>query len=109
MAYLGIGIITFMFGFSLGAFPMVFVIGKESNPLYLAGTAISLINASDALLDAITEPAIGALLDRLGGVGHGQPFSLFSYHVALALLPLYQVMGACLLKWAKDDHAFTPV
>jgi MFS family permease len=103
-----LGLLLFMFGFSLGAFPMVFVIGKESNPLYLAGTAISLINASDAFLDAITEPAIGAVLDMLAGAGDAQSFSLFSYHVALALLPLYQVLGALLLRWVKDDHAFTP-
>jgi sugar phosphate permease len=96
--------LLFLFGFSLGAFPMVFVIGKESNPLFLAGTAISLINASDALIDAITEPAIGALLDFFGKVGSSNEFSLFSYHVALAILPLYQTIGALMLRWVKDDN-----
>ncbi len=100
-----LGGLLFLFGFSLGAFPMVFVIGKESNPLYLAGTAISLINAGDAFLDALTEPAIGALLDNIGTVGNNpHDFSLFSYHVALSILPLYQIIGAFLLKWVKDDH-----
>lgn len=99
-----LGGLLFMFGFSLGAFPIIFVIGKESNPLYLAGTAISLINSSDAFLDAITEPAIGKLLDTFGHASNSYEFSLFSYHIALALLPLYQVIGAFFLKWVKDEH-----
>ena len=96
--------LLFLFGFSLGAFPLVFVIGKESNPLFLAGTAISLINASDALLDAITEPAIGALLDIFGKIGNSNEFSLFSYHMALAILPLYQIIGSLMLRWVKDNN-----
>lgn len=96
--------LLFLFGFSLGAFPIIFVIGKESNPIHLAGTAISLINASDAFLDAITEPMIGKLLDSFGNGGASHDFSLFSYHVALAVLPLYQIIGAFLLKWVKDEH-----
>lgn len=99
-----LGTLLFLFGFSLGAFPMVFVIGKESNPIFLAGTAISLINASDAFLDAITEPAIGKLLDSFGQAGNSHEFSLSSYHIALAILPLYQIIGAFLLRWVKDEH-----
>lgn len=97
--------LLFIFGFSLGAFPMVFVLGKEINPLYLAGTAISLINASDAFFDAVTEPAIGILLDMFGKAGNSNEFSLFSYHVALAILPVYQIIGALMLRWVKEDHA----
>jgi ABC-type dipeptide/oligopeptide/nickel transport system permease component len=99
-----LGGLLFLFGFSLGAFPIVFVIGKESNPIFLAGTAISLINASDAFLDAITEPAIGKLLDSFGTAGGCHEFSLSSYHIALAILPLYQITGAFLLRWVKDEH-----
>lgn len=102
--FLPIGVLAtllFLFGFSLGAFPLVFVIGKESNPLYLAGTVISLINASDAFLDAITEPVIGLLLDGFSGVNVAQEFSLFGYYLALAILPLYQIIGAMLLRWVK--------
>ena len=99
-----LGTLLFIFGFCLGAFSIVFVIGKESNPLYLAGTVISLINASDALLDAITEPLIGAVLDTYGKIPNTHEFSLSSYHLALGILPLYQVLGALTLKWVKDDH-----
>lgn len=99
-----LSVLLFLFGFSLGAFPIVFVIGKESNPLYLAGTVTSLINASDAFLDAITEPAIGKLLDAFSNAGPSHDFSLFSYHIALAILPLYQIIGAFLMRWVKDSH-----
>lgn len=95
--------LLFAFGFSLGAFPMVFVIGKELNPLYLAGTAASLINASDAFLDAVTEPMIGKILDYLSYGDYTQEFSLWSYHLALAILPLYQIIGAFLLKYIKES------
>ncbi len=99
-----VGSLLFFFGFNLGAFPMVFVIGKESNPLYLAGTVISLINASDAFFDAITEPLIGALLDTLSKISHGQGFSVWSYQLALSILPLYQIIGAFLLKGVHDEQ-----
>jgi sugar phosphate permease len=78
-----LGFFLFMFGFSLGAFSLVFVIGKESNPLYLAGTTIALINASDALFDAIAEPLIGKCLDLLN---HTSNFSVASYMIALSIL-----------------------
>ncbi|ARB91292.1 MFS transporter [Legionella longbeachae] len=100
-----LSVLLFLFGFSLGAFPIVFVIGKESNPLYLAGTVTSLINASDAFLDAISEPAIGKLLDVFSSTsGATHDFSLSSYHIALAILPLYQIIGAFLMRWVKDEH-----
>ncbi|MBN9231671.1 MAG: MFS transporter [Legionella sp.] len=92
-----VSVALFFFGFCLGAFPLVFVIGKEINPLYLAGTTTSLLNASDALIDAIAEPAIGKALDFL----HTTPaadFSLSSYHLALAALPVMQLVGALLIK-----------
>ncbi len=95
--------LLFLFGFSLGALPIVFVIGKELNPLHLAGTATSLINASDALLDAIAEPAIGTILDLFNSSGSTHDFSLFSYHVALAILPLFQIIGAFMLRWVKES------
>lgn len=102
-----LGSLLFVFGFGLGAFSIVFVIGKESNPLYLAGTVISLINASDAFLDAITEPLIGVVLDSVGKIANTHAFSLFSYHLALGILPLYQVLGALMLKWVKDENKAT--
>ena len=96
-----IGFLLLVFGFSLGAFPLVFVIGKESNPLYLVGTAIAFINASEALFDAITEPLIRNMLDI---INHGSNFSVQSYKLALTILPIYQIIGAVLLQGVTDKN-----
>ena len=105
---LSIGILSlllFMFGFGLGAFMLVFAMGKELNHSALTGTVIAMLNTSDAFLDAITEPFIGKLLDFswdgkiLNGV---HLFSLHSYHMALSILPLYLLAGALLLLLVND-------
>lgn len=93
-----VGVCLFLFGFFLGAFPMVFVIGKEMNPIYLAGTVLSFINASDAFLDAVTEPLIGKILDILGQTNE---FTLLGYQIALGILPIYQIIGASLLRGVR--------
>lgn len=101
-----LAIFLFTFGFGLGAFMLVFAIGKESNKMALVATVIAMINTSDALLDAITEPAIGKLLDIhwdgtiINGVHY---FSLHSYHLALSVLPIYLFIAAFLLLWVKDS------
>lgn len=105
MATALLGILLFIFGFGLGAFMLVFAIGKELNPLTLTATVIAMINTSDAVLDGLTEPAIGKLLDLnwdgkiVNGVHY---FSLHSYHIALTVLPLYLATAALLLLWVKE-------
>jgi MFS family permease len=97
--------LLFIFGFALGSFVLVFTIGKELNSLHLTATVIAMINASDAVLDAITEPGIGKLLDICwdGKIVNGvHYFSLQSYHYALAILPIYLFTAAILLRWVKD-------
>jgi MFS family permease len=106
--FLPLGLVScllFIFGFGLGAFMLVFAIGKEINPLPLTATVIAMINTCDALLDALTEPFIGKLLDLSWGgeLVHGvHQFSLQSYHVALSVLPLYLVIAAVLLLWVNE-------
>lgn len=101
-----LGTLLFTFGFALGAFPLVFAIGKELNSLKLTATVIAMLNASDAVLDAITEPAIGKFLDLgwdgkiINGVHY---FSLHSYHIALAILPIYLLLASILLLWVRDS------
>lgn len=98
-------ILLFTFGFFLGAFMLVFTIGKELNKAALTGTVIAMINMSDAALDAITEPSIGKLLDLgwdgkiVNGVHY---FSLSSYHIALSVLPIYLFVGTVILFWVKE-------
>lgn len=106
MPFALVGFLLFIFGFALGAFMLVFTIGKELNSLRLTATVIALINTSEAVLDAITEPGIGKLLD-LGWdgkiVNDVHYFSLHSYHIALAILPIYLLVGTILLFWVKDN------
>lgn len=100
-----LAVFLFIFGFALGAFMLVFTIGKELNSLRLTATVVAMINMSDAVLDAITEPAIGKLLDInwdgkiVNGVHY---FSLHSYHIALGVLPIYLIIAALLLVWVKQ-------
>lgn len=104
------GTLLFLFGFGLGSFMLVFTIGKEINNITLVATVIAMINTSDAVLDAITEPLIGKFLDFtwdgtvINGIHH---FSLQSYHIALSILPIYLIVGCLLLlgvKEAKHTH-----
>jgi len=100
-----LSILLFAFGFFLGAFMLVFAIGKELNKPALTATVIAMINMSDAILDAITEPGIGKLLDLgwdgkiVNGVHY---FSLSSYHLALSVLPIYLLAATATLFWVKD-------
>lgn len=96
----------FLFGFALGAFMLVFTIGKELNPPFLTATVISMINASDAFISGLTEPAIGKILDMTwdGGMVNGmRVFSMHHYHMALSVLPIYLLLAAGLLLWVKKD------
>ena len=100
-----LSVFLFLFGFGLGSFMLVFAIGKEINSLSLTATVAALINTSDAIFDAITEPFIGKILDiNWDGtlVNEVHQFSLQSYQSALSILPLYLVGGAILLIWLKD-------
>lgn len=95
-----LSVALFLFGFGLGAYMLVFSIGKEINKPALTATVIAMLNTSDALLDGVTEPSIGKLLDWLsnGKAMNGvHYFSLQSYHVALSILPLYLLVAALLL------------
>ncbi len=97
--------LLFVFGFFLGSFMLVFTIGKELNSAKLTATVIAMINTSDAILDGITEPGIGKLLDLgwdgkiVNGIHY---FPLHSYHIGLSILPIYLFAGALLLLWVKE-------
>lgn len=98
-------LLLFTFGFALGAFMIVFALGKELNSAALTATVIAMINASDGILTGVTEPAIGKLLDLnwdgsiVNGIHH---FSLTSYRMALSVLPLYLLIAAGLLLWVRQ-------
>lgn len=105
-----LSMMLFAFGFFLGAFMLVFAIGKEINQPALIATVIAMINTSEALLDAVTEPGIGKLLDLFwdGKIVDGvHYFSLQNYHTALSILPIYLFVAALLLLWIKEARGPT--
>lgn len=108
--YLPLGflsVLLFSFGFGLGAFMLVFAIGKDINPLALMATVIAMINTSDAALDALTEPLIGKLLDLgwTGEVVNGvHQFTVNNFQMALAPLPIYLCAAAVLLLCLKEPQ-----
>jgi MFS family permease len=90
----------FVFGFGTGAFMLGFTVGKELNDLALTATVIALINSGDAFFGAVTEPAIGRMLDMVKAMGtsvNGTRFSLHAYDVALMVLPLYLLLALVFL------------
>jgi predicted MFS family arabinose efflux permease len=98
-------VLLFIFGFALGAFMIVFAMGKELNSPQLTATIVAMINVSDGILTSITEPGIGKLLDLSwdGTVVNGvHYFSLRSYYIGLSVLPIYLIIAAFLLLWIKD-------
>jgi MFS family permease len=97
-------LLLFTFGFALGAFMIVFALGKELNSAALTATVIAMINASDGILTGITEPGIGKLLDLTwdGTIVNGvHSFSLSGYYLALSVLPIYLIVAAGLLIWIR--------
>lgn len=99
------GALLLAFGLGTGVFMLSFPLGKEINPIGLAATVVALINTGDALFGSFTEPLIGKVLDIFweGNVVDGvHVFSLQNYHMALALLPLYLLLGLmCLIGLKK--------
>ncbi len=99
--------LLFLFGFSLGSFMLVFTIGKELNPAFLTATVVAMINTSEPILNGLTEPVIGKLLDLTwdGTVQNGvHVFALHSYHLALSVLPMYLLIASVLLLFVKNER-----
>ena len=76
----------------------------------MAATIIALINTGDALFGAVTEPAIGWILDKFwqGEMLNGAPyFSVETYRIGLVLLPIYLVLALGLLFFIKEKKVPT--
>ena len=100
-----LGSLLFLFGFSIGGFMLAFSVGKEINPHFLTGTVIAMINTSEPILNGITEPLIGKILDLRwqGTIIHGIRFySVNDYIIALSILPIYLLIATLLLFFLED-------
>ena len=100
-----LGVYLFLFGFGIGAFMLGFALGRDINPLFVAGTVVALINTGDAICGAFTEPLVGHLLDlRWSGaiVAGAHHFTVENFRHAFFLLPLYLLIATVLLLWIKS-------
>lgn len=97
---------VFLFGFGTGSFMLGFAVGKEMNPLMLAGCMVAMVNSGDALFGATTEPLVGRMLDYFwdGRVVHGvHYFSSHDYRLAFTLLPLYLVASLYCVRFLRTE------
>lgn len=98
-------LVLFAFGFFIGTFLLCFSMVREINPVMFAATALSFMNAFDALLGAVSDPLIGYFLDKNwdGKIDNGvRIFSSVNYHYALSILLLYLIIALLLLPFIKE-------
>ena len=94
-----------VFGFASGAFMLSFVIGKQNNKDSVTATVSALINTGIAAIAVFTEALMSKFLyiewdgNLINGVQH---FSVFDYHVAFIILPVYLLIAFILLLFIKE-------
>lgn len=104
-----LGFLLFSLGFSTGAFMLGFTLGTQINPMILAGTTVALINTGDSVLESVTEPLLGKILDLnwsgqlLNGTHH---FTAHDYRVAFSPLIIYVLIGLSVLYLMKEPKNF---
>ncbi len=99
---------TFFFiGFSCGAHPLCFPLGKENNPIQISGTAIAVTNMLIMLGGNIFPPVVGKLLDlHATTIGtDGLPiYTASDYTFALSIIPVGVAIGIFLSIFLKETY-----
>lgn len=98
-------ILLFLLGGFISSFMLSFTMIRESNLLIYVATAIGFMNTFNAIMGAISDPLIGALLDvRWQGamIDGARVFPLSAYRFALSALPIYLIVGLTLLFFIKE-------
>jgi len=100
--------IFFLIGFSCGSHPLCFVLGKENNPIQIAGTAVALTNMLIMSGGAIFQPIVGKLLDmHTSGALTVDGYSIYTsadYTFALSLVPMGVAVGIVLSIFLKETY-----
>lgn len=101
VSHLTLSVLLFLFGFSSSAQVIVFAFCRDLSPFKLSGTALALTNMIVMLGAIISQPAIGMLLDWVGGrPGISKlslSYSVSDYQFALSILPLSMAIACILL------------
>jgi MFS family permease len=100
-------ILMLIFGLGASCFFLCFSMVREIHVLVFAATVLGFMNVFDSILEALSEPFIGKLLD-LGWNGtfdHGtRVFSLHNYHLALASIPVYFILALLVLFYITETY-----
>lgn len=100
-------VLLFLVGGFISTFMLSFTMIREVNVLLVVATAIGFMNTFNAIMGAITDPLIGALLDsRWEGIMNdgARVFSISAYRYALTTLPIYLITGLILLFFIKETN-----
>lgn len=98
-------ILLVWFGLASSTFVLSFAIGKEINRLSVMGTIVSLIQIGIVMVTVITDQIIGKILISQwdgGMIGNIPYFSVFNYHVAFTIFPIYLLLGFILLLFVDE-------
>lgn len=100
------GVILFLFGFSISAFLLSFTVIHEINIPLMTASAIGIMNTLNGLFGALTDPLVGFFLDL--GLGrsahHGNTFTALDYEISLSFLPAYLIICLILLIFVKETY-----
>jgi MFS family permease len=100
-------IIAFVAGFCCGAHPLCFALGKENNPVSMAGTAVAVTNMFIMMGGIIFPPVVGKLLDlHTTNIGENglHTYLASDYTFALSVVPLGIVLGTILSLFLKETY-----
>lgn len=98
-----------LLGFTCGAHPLVFSLGKENSPLRMSGTATAFTNFL-VMAGGYSLSLYGKLLDTHwdGTMLNGAPlYSLADYRFALTLIPIGLAIAMVISGLIKETHART--
>jgi MFS family permease len=97
-----------IFGLASGVFILSFAIAKEINPLPVIGMVSAIMNTGIISITALTDHMFGKFLSWQwdGKIVDGvRYFSLYDFHIAFTIFPVYLLLGFILLLFV-DEPAF---
>lgn len=101
-------LVFFVLGFSCGAHPICFALGKENNPIEISGTAIAATNMLTMAGGAFFQPFVGKMLDwHASGLldARGLPvYSAQDYTFALSVIPISVALGVFMCLFLKETY-----
>jgi len=101
-------VLLFIFGVSVSGQSLSFNLVNDNMPSQVIGTAMGFNNLLIVISGAIFQPFVGYLLSIVwhGKMHNGAPlYSLHNYQVALAILPLFFVLGYLINRFAIKETA----